>query len=92
VLAYNLLTFQMPFAQSVASLSRSGRYEIRFPDVPGSRLSPPVKQFIERCLAERPERRFANDTEFLAALGQMEQQHRAYVQTLDDTGPRRTVR
>jgi serine/threonine-protein kinase len=92
VLAYHLVTFQLPFAQSVASLVRSGRYEIRYPDAPPSRLSPPVRHFLERCLAERPERRFANDTEFVAAVGQMEQQHRAYVQTLDDAGPRRTVR
>lgn len=92
VLAYNLLTFQLPFVQSVASLQRSGRYEIRFPETPATRLSPPVRQFIERCLAERPERRFPNDSEFVAALGQAEQQHRAHVQSLDDSGPRRSVR
>lgn len=80
VLTYNLFTYQMPFVQSVNSIMKSKKYEIHFPDGQCQRLTPPIRDFISRCLAERPEYRFRHDMDFLEALDKMEQKHQELVE------------
>ncbi len=79
VLAYNLFTHQMPFVGSVLNLLEHGPYIIPYPDSRDSLAYPPVRQFIDRCLARHPQDRFADDLDLLKAIEVLEQGYRACV-------------
>lgn len=78
VMAYNLCTFQMPFVESVGELYEGGSYEIPYPEAVDSLACPPMRKFINRCLAQHPEYRFRDDLALLKALDTLKEEYEAY--------------
>jgi serine/threonine-protein kinase len=76
VMAYNLLTLQMPFVGSVASLMEGGRkaYEIVFPET--VQVPADVQEIVLRCLARSPRDRYGTATALFSVLDQCRRRHR----------------
>ena len=75
VMAYHLLTLQMPFVGSVASLMKGGReaYKLTFPEA--TSVPADVQEIVLRCLARSPRDRYGTATALFSVLDQCRRRH-----------------